>query len=183
MSNRILGMIPGIVVEYLPQSRECRVEVPGMTDGSGEKLVAQIMQCLGDMSERTEIEILPGDRVWLQFEEGDQRFPMIVGYRARNTGNRLDWRRWHHKNMELLFDETWQAQGPNGFVRMTGGGNKIIANAAQEVEVTAGSKITATVGSAKIEMTDEKIRFSVGGSSIVIDGSAITMKAGVINLN
>lgn len=183
MSNAIPTFWPAEVVSYDAAKRQCRIKIPGITDGSPELPIAEIAQSLGDMSEKTEIEILPGDRVWIMFAQGDPRFPVITWYRAKNVGNRLDWRRWHHKNMELLFDEVWQAQGPNGFVRMTGGGNKIIANAAQEVEVTAGSKINATVGSAKIEMTDGQIRFSVGGSSLTIDGSSITTKAGVIYLN
>lgn len=183
MTNAITGLLPAIVVEYLPESRECRVEIPGMTDGSGEKLIAQMMQALGDMTEKTEIEILPGDRVWLQFEEGDQRHPIIVGYRSKNTGNRLKWRRWHHENVEVLFDDVGQMRGPNGHVRMEGGGAKVIVNASKEVEVTAGSKITATVGGAKIEVTEISIRFSVGGSSLVLDGGSITAKAGAINLN
>lgn len=175
MSNAIPTFWPAEVVSYDAAKRQCRIKIPGITDGSPELPIAEIAQSLGDMSEMTEIEILPGDRVWIMFAQGDPRFPVITWYRAKNVGNRIDWRRWRHKNMELLFDEVWQAQGPNGFVRMTGGGNKIIANAAQEVEVT--------VGGAKIDMTSGQIRLSVGGSSIVMNESSITMKAGAINLN
>ena len=183
MSNAIPTFWPAEVVSYDAAKRQCRIKIPGITDGSPELPIAEIAQSLGDMSEKTEIEILPGDRVWIMFAQGDPRFPVITWYRAKNVGNRLDWRRWHHKNMELLFDEVWQAQGPNGFVRITGGGNKIIANAAQEVEVTAGSKITATVGGAKIEITGGQIKMTVGGSSLTIDAGSITARAGVINLN
>ena len=54
----------------------------------------------------TEIEFLTGDTVWLSFIGGDSRYPIITGYRNPNTGNGIDWRRFHHANIELLADET-----------------------------------------------------------------------------
>ena len=167
MTNAVHAFWPAEVVSYDAAKRQCRIKIPGITDGSAEMPIAEIAQSLGDMSEKTEIEILPGDRVWIMFAQGDPRFPVITWYRAKNVGNRIGWRRWHHTNMEMLIDETWQAQGPNGSVRMTGG----------------GSTITATVGGAKIEVTSGKISLTVGGSSLTIDGSSITAKAGTINLN
>jgi hypothetical protein len=181
--SSIAGMIPGVVAEYLPDSRECRIDIPGMTDGANEKLLAQVMQAVGDASEKTEIEILPGDRVWVQFEEGDQRFPIIVGYRARNEDNRLDWRRWHHKNIEVLADEVAQIATPNGWVKISGGGAQVDVQAENDVTVTAGSSITATVGGASIRVTSGGITLTVGGSTLSITGGAITLDAARVNLN
>lgn len=62
------------------------------------------MQAVGDRSENTEIRILEGDRVWLMFQNSDPRFPIITGYRAKETGNETAWRRWHHANIELTAD-------------------------------------------------------------------------------
>lgn len=181
--NSIPGMLPGVVVEYLQATRECRIDIPGMTDGGNEKLLAQIMQAVGDVSEKTEIEILPGDRVWVQFEEGDQRFPIIVGHRARNLDNRLDWRRWHHKNIEVMADEVAQLHTPNGVVKISGGGSRIDVQADADVVVKGGSSVTATVGDASIRVTAGAITLKVGGSTLSITGGAITLDAGVINLN
>lgn len=53
----------------------------------------------------TEIEILPGDTVWISFVGGDPRYPVITGYRNPQAGNSVDWRRFHHRNLELLADQ------------------------------------------------------------------------------
>jgi hypothetical protein len=102
--NNLPGMWPGEVVSYHPATRTCRVRIPGITDGSTEFPEATIMQSIGDKSEHTEIRILAGDRVWLMFENSDQRFPIIMGFRAKETGNETTYRRWHHANIELTAD-------------------------------------------------------------------------------
>lgn len=100
--------IPGIVRSYLAASRECRVEIPGLTDGVDVLPLAEIEYPIGDKSKAgshaTEIEILPGDLVWLAFEGGDPRYPIITGFRNARSGNAIDWRRWHHTNIELTAD-------------------------------------------------------------------------------
>jgi len=53
----------------------------------------------------TEIEICPSDTVWVTFIGGDARYPLIVGYRNPRAGNHADWRRWHHKNIEIIADD------------------------------------------------------------------------------
>lgn len=102
--NMLPSRWPGEVVSYDAARRTCRVRIPGITDGSTEFPEATIEQAIGDKSEHTEIRILPGDRVWLCFECGDSRFPIVTGFRAKETGNETAWRRWHHANIELTAD-------------------------------------------------------------------------------
>ena len=70
---------------------------------------AEIEYPIGDKSRlgkwETEIEILPEDTVWVDFIGGDPRYPVITGWRNPQAGNSLDWRRWHHKNIEHVTDE------------------------------------------------------------------------------
>lgn len=101
---RLSNYTPGFVESYDPATRLCRVRIPGVTDGA--EVLPQAMLCypIGDKSEHTEIRILPGDRVWLDFVNGDARFPIITGFRPKETDNALDWRRWHHANIELQAD-------------------------------------------------------------------------------
>jgi hypothetical protein len=103
------GRYPAIVRSYDPSARQCRVEIPGITDGGDVFPLAEIEYPIGDKSRRglhtTEIEILPGDTVWVAFIGGDPRYPIITGYRNPNINNSLDWRRWHHKNIEHIGDE------------------------------------------------------------------------------
>lgn len=115
MTDKILvGPHPAEVVGYDVKTRTCRVMIPGITDGGLVELLAEIAYPIGDKSwgdkpkngkYSTEIEIHPKDKVWVQFIGGDWRYPVITGFRCTNNGNSEDWRRWHHKNLEVIGDE------------------------------------------------------------------------------
>lgn len=102
------GRYPAIVQSYDPDRRTCRIEIPGITDGSDVFPEAEIEYPIGDKarsgSDGTEIEILPGDTIWIAFIGGDSRYPIITGYRNPQAGNSIDWRRFHHANIELTAD-------------------------------------------------------------------------------
>ncbi len=102
------GRYPAIVKTYNQARRTCRVEIPGLTDGGDVLPEAELSYPLGcksrDGSFATEIEITPGDTVWVAFIGGDPRYPIITGYRNPQSGNSADWRRWHHANIELIAD-------------------------------------------------------------------------------
>ena len=102
------GRYPAIVKTYSQARRTCRVEIPGLTDGGDVLPEAEIEYPIGDKSRAgantTEIEITPGDTVWVAFIGGDPRYPIITGYRNPQSGNSADWRRWHHVNIELIAD-------------------------------------------------------------------------------
>jgi hypothetical protein len=114
MNDESYGLLPGrypaIVRAYDAPARLCRVEIPGLTDGGDVLPLAEIEYSIGDKSRNganaTEIEIAPGDTVWVAFIGGDARYPVITGYRNPQVGNSIDWRRWHHVNVELLADGT-----------------------------------------------------------------------------
>jgi len=151
-SGLLYGKWPAVVTAYDQDSRTCEIEIPGQTDGSQLRMIAEIEYPIGDKSRHatmTEIEILPGDLVWIEFIQGDPRYPLITGWRNPTQGNSKDWRRWHHKNMELLIDNEMR-----------------------------------TISQGTIyEQAAESITLKVGGSTLVITGSDITLKAGTINLN
>jgi len=102
------GRYPAIVKSYNQARRTCRIEIPGLTDGGDVLPEAEIEYPIGDKSRAgtntTEIEITPGDTVWVAFIGGDPRYPIITGYRNPQSGNSADWRRWHHANIELIAD-------------------------------------------------------------------------------
>ena len=125
------GRYPAIVKTYNQARRTCRVEIPGLTDGGDVLPEAEIEYPIGDKSRAgtntTEIEITPGDTVWVAFVGGDPRYPIITGYRNPQSGNSADWRRWHHANMELLADGTMRlAVGPSEIILTPSG---IVINA------------------------------------------------------
>jgi hypothetical protein len=103
------GRYPAVVKEYKPESRECRVEIKGITDGADVLPIAEIEYPIGDKSRKgkweTEIEILVDDTVWVAFIGGDPRYPIITGYRNPEIKNSTKWRRWHHENVEIIADK------------------------------------------------------------------------------
>lgn len=111
------GRYPAIIESYSNESRECRVKIPGMTDNGDVYPLSEIEYPIGDKSREgayaTELEILPGDTVWIAFIGGDSRYPIITGYRNPQSGNDIDWRRVHHKNIEYIADELMQLISKN----------------------------------------------------------------------
>lgn len=128
---------PAVVTEYQNSPRRCLVDIPGITDGSS--LPAEIEQSLGDRSEHTEIRILPGDRVWVDFLAGDQRYPIITGFRAKNRGNMLGTRHWEHENFTTNADET------------------VLIKAGKSIRLEAGEKIELIVGGSTYTLTPDSI--------------------------
>ncbi len=104
--GQMFGKYPAVVSSYDRAARLCRVEIPGITDGADIFPEADFEYPIGDKSEHTEIRILVGDRVWVEFEAGDPRYPIITGFRQKRTGNEVGTRRWHHENIETVADQT-----------------------------------------------------------------------------
>ncbi len=167
------GEWPGVIKSYDAERREVRVEIPGITDGAEEFPVAQIRYSIGDKSKHTEIEILEGDLVWLVFECGDPRYPIITGWRNPNEGNVVGFRRWHHLNIESDADETQKHTAGTTYTVLAE--TDIRNDAKGDIVVKAGNTITLEAGST--------ITLKVGGSTLVMDGSSISLKSGKINLN
>lgn len=140
--NAMPDLYPAIVRSYDAVRRMVRVEIPGITDGGDVLPEAELLSSIGDKSEHTEVRILAGDRVWVSFAMGDPRYPVIMGYRPKQTGNNLDWRRWHHKNIELDADDDVHVKA-----------KRLIVDASVEVIVntpkaTVNATDTATVNTA-----------------------------------
>lgn len=157
------GLIPGrwpaIVRSYDPGRRTCRVEMPGLTEGGDVLPEAEIEYSIGDKSRAgsntTEIEITPGDPVWVAFIGGDPRYPIITGYRNPQAGNSQGWRRWHHANMELLADM---------LMKMISGGDFLIKS---------GSHVTVQAPRATVQADETHVT-----GNLTVDGS-ITGKGGM----
>ncbi|OZB31193.1 MAG: hypothetical protein B7X51_09440 [Pseudomonas sp. 34-62-33] len=123
-SGLLVGKWPAVVNSYDPDSRTCAISIPGQTDGAEAPLIAEIEYPIGDKSRHatmTEIEILPGDLVWVEFVQGDPRYPLITGWRNPTRGNSKGWRRWHHANIELLADQQMRLVAGQSILLQVGG--------------------------------------------------------------
>lgn len=123
--NVIHGMWPGVISSYSGGARTCRVEIPGITDGSDVRPEAVFNYPVGDNAATTEIRILPGDPVWLMFEGGDPRYPIVMGYRTPRAGNPTGWRRWQHANIQLTAEDQFVITVDATTMTVTGGMLKI----------------------------------------------------------
>lgn len=102
---------PAVVMSYDANTRLAKIKLEPLDDGADTQLEAELLYPLGDKS-NTAIEVLPGDFVWVEFEQGDPRYPIIVGYRNKRTGNDDLTRRYHHHgNFEILADNIIKIKG------------------------------------------------------------------------
>jgi hypothetical protein len=145
------GRYPAVVKSYDKVTRMCRVEIPGITKGGDVFPLAELEYPLGDKSRivegkhPTEIEMLVGDTVWVAFIGGDARYPIITGYRNPQSGNSVDWRRWHHANIQLIADNEMLLTVGNSQIRLV----------PDETKITVGSShITVTDGAITIHADD-----------------------------
>lgn len=166
--NLINGMLPGVVRTYNAVARTCRVEIPGITDGSDVLPEAVFCNPLGDRASDTEIRILPGDLVWLSFEAGDPRFPIIMGYRTPRTGNPVGWRRWRHANIQMTADNTFlmtvggtTITVVDGTISVDGADLSVSGNITSGGDITAAGNV-ADQGGAKT-MSGMRTQFNAHG--------------------
>ena len=102
---------PAVVMSYDANTRLAKIKLEPLDDGADTQLDADLLYPLGDKS-NTAIEVLAGDFVWVEFEQGDPRYPIIVGYRNKRTGNDDTTRRYHHHgNFEILADNLIKIKG------------------------------------------------------------------------
>jgi hypothetical protein len=125
--GRFEGKYPAIVKSYDKLTRTCLVEIPGITDGGDTLPDAEILYPVGDESGQakanpTEIKIPVGALVWVEFIGGDQRRPLIVGFRNPRANNSVDWRRFQHKNIELKADTSIRLVVGSSVIEITVGG-------------------------------------------------------------
>lgn len=132
---------PGFVVSYNGDTRRVRVRIPGVTDGAEVLPEAMLSLPIGQNTDNSEIRILPGDRVWLDFINGDARYPIITGYRTKDTDNAVDWLRFAQVNIELKADTDLVLTATAGKITATAGADATVI-AGGSVLIQAGTKIT-----------------------------------------
>lgn len=159
MSGPLYGKWPAVVDSYDGPARQCRVRIPGVTDGSNVMPLAAIEYPIGDRAtaanskDHTEIRILAGDPVWVEFECGDPRFPIITGYRVPREGSPVDWRRWRHANIEITADGEMVLNATNLTLNISGnvtehiGGNRTADLGGNETATVGGDHATTVTGS------------------------------------
>lgn len=187
------ALYPGTIHSYDREKRLCRVEIPPYTDGAEIFPEAEIMYPAGDESEHTESRLLVGARIWLAFHNGDSRYPILIGFRPKQTGNDTLWRRIFHENHERFADDgdihDHASQDINTEagrdivtraerdISMSAGRNEI-RNIDQEYTLEAGTKITLKVGATTIEIEADKT--TITSPQVMVDAATSTFTGAVI---
>jgi hypothetical protein len=179
------GRFPGIVREYLNESRKCRVEIPGLTDGGDVLPLAEIEYPIGDSaihsSRATELRIEAGDLVWLEFIGGDARYPIITGYRNPGAECSVDWRRIHQANIVIVADKRLELNATDALITAS---KLHVGTESQNLLVLISSSL-AQIASALGAMSALQVTCSAPGSpsSIPVNAAAFTsIKVGVNQL-
>ena len=136
--------------------REIRVEVPPYTDGASLMPLAEVMYPVGDDSTNTEIRLVEGAPVYVAFEAGDPRYPIIMGFRNPNIGNVVGMRRWNHDNFELNADETFTINAGTA-INLIVGGTSIKLTGAEIASIAAAHKVQGPVTQTGGDMTSDGI--------------------------
>lgn len=138
---------PAIVREYDSESRTCRVEIPGLTDGSRQLPLADIEYPVGARSNGdypTEIEFRPGDPVWIAFINNDPRYPIVTGYRNARIGNDTETWRQHQINIEMVADNQIILRTNDAQHKLTLDGSGLSVQTSGDVAVNADGDATVT---------------------------------------
>ena len=173
---------PAVVVSYDANTRLAKIKLEPLDDGADTQLDAELLYPLGDKS-NTAIEVLAGDFVWVEFEQGDPRYPIIVGYRNQRTGNDDLTRRYHHHgNFEILADNLIKIKG-NVKVIVESETVEVIATT---VNVTANNtninSVVAITGNTSItgNLTVAGAISGTGGSGASIAGNVTVSNGDVV---
>ena len=144
------GLYPAVIKSYNPAMKTCEVVMDGVTSGANGSIIAKIAFPIGDKGQHTDIRILAGDTVWVMFEGGDMRHPIITHYRNHESGNAIDWRKFHHANIEMTADGVLVITAPiiqiNGNITHTGNqttsGNMSVGGTMSNMGTDVGSTHT-----------------------------------------
>lgn len=154
---------PAIIREYNRPTRQCRIEIPGMTDGAEVFPLAECLQPLGDRTEDNEIRLKVGDRVYVQFLNGDPRHPLIVGFRAKNASNNIGRRHLEQDNIHTISDETQLHEAGTSYT------------------TTAGTSQSHTAETTFLIEAGTEIKLKVGGTTLTLTAGAIAAIATAIS--
>jgi len=169
--NSYSGLLPGrypAIVDSVDQAKRlCRIRIPGLTDHADHLPLAEMEYPIGEKSRHkdyaTEIEILPGDTVWIAFIGGDSRYPIITGARNPQSGNAINWRRWHHSNIQLLADNQLCLQAGNELVITS---SKVTVKASSQVSIECADTLFSGNVTIQGHLAVDGSRLTHGGTNI-----------------
>lgn len=142
-----MKLLPAEVISW--DGVKIRIAIPGYTDGADQYPEAEICYPLADRPADTGYKILPGDAIWIMFNDGDENSPIVMGFRNKNTGGNKDTRFLEHANVALKaaaeMTETSQTHTVNAASLFTVNSGRVVLNANVEIngELTTSGNIVS----------------------------------------
>lgn len=154
MSKQYFGYYPATILSYDAASRTARISVEPFTKDAPQGLKARFAYAIGEDDRKTEIKVVSGDEVWIFFESGQPRAPIIAFYRSHSVGVRIDTRAIEQENVEILANSQFAvmadhinlyANGTDIYSDVTIHGQLIVTGDITGAEIT-GSAVKTTSG-------------------------------------
>lgn len=103
--DNLYGFYPGKILSYSGDSKTVQVSIEPYTNGSEDGIQAKIAYPVGFTDADLELAIVDNPDVWVFFENGQFRNPVVGFFRTRRTGSSTGVLRLRQKSIELIADE------------------------------------------------------------------------------
>lgn len=130
-------------IHSVEAGRVVRVEIPGLTDGAASFPVADVLYPVGDRSNESEIKLLPGDLVWLDFVNDDPNYPVVINYRTGGADDIVGTRRISQNLLEFIAAQNMKIEATSGTVTIKAG-TKLVVQAPAEFQQPVEFKSAVT---------------------------------------
>jgi hypothetical protein len=152
-SKSLDGIYPAVIKSYNHATRTCKIAIEGFTNGAEEELEADLNYPLGDKSKQGNYS------TEIEILANDLVWVMFIGGDARYplvTG---------YRNPQTGNSADWRRWHH------------------KNIQAIADTEIKLTVGNAEISVKTDKIKVSLGGSTIEVTSGGIKLNGSKIDLN
>lgn len=134
---KLNGFWPAKLTSYDAATRTGEVWIDEVTDGADRGLVAEFAYPVGEDDQDTERKITLPANVYVFFEMGDPRCPVIFAWRTRQDGSAVvGTRRIRQVKVEVLADDT---------VRIAGATKVILESSDVSIEASTKIRLSAPI--------------------------------------
>ena len=103
--DNLYGFYPGKILSYNKLAKTVQVSIEPYTSGSENGITAKIAYPVGFTDTDLELSIVNNPDVWVFFENGQFKNPVVSFFRTKQSGSVQDVLRLRQKTIELIADE------------------------------------------------------------------------------
>lgn len=103
--DNLFGFYPGKILSYSKSAKTVQVSIEPYTSGSENGITAKLAYPVGFTDSDLELSIVNNPDVWVFFENGQFKNPVVSFFRTKQSGSTQDVLRLRQKTIELIADE------------------------------------------------------------------------------